>query len=368
MVSLPDQMPAFPPPTALPKRVSLVAQAVESLRAHLRAGHWAQRLPAERELCQHLQISRPTVRAALQELEREGFIELSGRTRRLTLEKRVRAAAGSSSRVIAALSAVPLRDMPPTALFMLDTLRDKLARAGFTMEHRVDPACFSAQPARALEKLFQTLPAAAWVAWGSKAPMQRWFIQRQLPVVVLGSCDAGIPLASFDVDFRAACRHAGDLFWRKGHRRLAIVQRRDAYGGDVASEQGFREALAHHAGAQFTVLSHDGSHSHLCAVLDRALRAAEPPTAYLVLGSAYALTVTMHLLRRRVRIPEDAAIVSRDDETYFQHTSPVISRYSYDPVHFVRNLARAVRQLAETGTLAPQAVRVIPRLIAGETV
>jgi len=359
---------ASPPPAALPQRVSLVAQTVESLRAHLRAGHWAQRLPAERELCQHLQISRPTVRAALQELEREGLIELTGRTRRGAPVKRVRSAGGLPSRVIATLSPVPLRDMPPTALFMLDTLRDKLTRAGFTMEHRVDPACFSAQPARALEKLLQTLPAAAWVAWGSKEPMQRWFIQRQSPLLVLGSCQPGIPLSSFDVDFHAACRHAGDLLWRKGHRRLAFVMRQDAYDGDVASEQGFREALSRHADAHLTVLRHDGSPAHVSSLVDRALRAPQPPTGFLVLHAAQALTVAMHLLRRNLRLPQDAAVVSRDNEIYLQHTSPVLSRYAIDPDHFTRKLARAVRELAETGTLAPRAIRVIPRLIAGETV
>ena len=48
----PSQMPrAHLLPLALPKRVSLVAQTVQSLRTALDAGYWRERMPGERELC-----------------------------------------------------------------------------------------------------------------------------------------------------------------------------------------------------------------------------------------------------------------------------------------------------------------------------
>jgi DNA-binding GntR family transcriptional regulator len=46
------------------------------------AGHWQGHLPGERELCAKLQVSRHTVRAALDELERDGLLEVSDRQRR----------------------------------------------------------------------------------------------------------------------------------------------------------------------------------------------------------------------------------------------------------------------------------------------
>ena len=45
----------------LPKRLSLVAQSVNSLREGIASGHWRQHLPGERELCEALQISRRTL-------------------------------------------------------------------------------------------------------------------------------------------------------------------------------------------------------------------------------------------------------------------------------------------------------------------
>ncbi len=258
--------------------------------------------------------------------------------------------------------------MPHTSLFVIDTLREKLAKTGYLVDLHSDPVCFSSSPARALEKLVQARPGATWVAWGSKEPMQHWFVEHHLPLLVLGSCRAEIPLTSIDIDFRATCRHAADVLWRRGHRRLALVLQQDAYGGDLDSEEGFQEALSQHPEAQLHALRHDGTPAHLCALLDRTLRLPSPPTGYLVIRAVHALTVVTHLMRRNVSLPKDAAVLSRDDESYLQHTSPALSRYALDPNYFTQKVCKTVRELAERGSLIPKAIRFIPKLITGETV
>ena len=117
-----------------------------------------------------------------------------------------------------------------------------------------------------------------------------------------------------------------------------------------------------------TVLHHDGSTSHLCSVLDDALRQPDPPTAILVARARHVLTVMMHLLRRGRRIPQDVAVISRDDDPFFQYTTPAVARYAIDQTHFARRLAMAARQLAETGTLPARAIRLMPQFVPGETV
>jgi DNA-binding LacI/PurR family transcriptional regulator/DNA-binding transcriptional regulator YhcF (GntR family) len=351
---------------SLPQRISLVTQTMESLRAHIRIGQWLHHLPAERELCQFLQVSRPTLRAALEELQREGLIVLSGHKRAIVPEKLVSTL--PMPRVVAVLAAKSLQEMPKTSMLVIDALRDSLAKVDYAVELRVDRSIFSAKPGPALEKMVHEKPAAVWIALGSKETMQRWFLQRQLPLLVIGSCRPDIALTSVDKDYRAVCRHAGDLLWRKGHRRLALVMPKDIYDGDVDSEEGIREALSSHPGASLRVLRHNGSNEHLCSLLDGTLQLPHPPTGYLVLHPMDVLTVLTHLMRRRVRIPEDAAVLCRDDEIYLQQTSPVISRYAIDPAAFARQISRAARELAKTGRLAPKAIRLIPSLISGETI
>jgi len=358
---------AAPSPT-LPKRISLVTQTAQSLRDALRAGHWQEHLPGERELCARLQVSRITLRAALDELQRAGLLEVAPGQRRSIKVKPARSGAGAHSRVIALISPEPLLALAPVSMFLADELRKNLARAGFNLELHVSAACYSAHPARALDDLVARSSAAAWVVFGSREPMQNWFIRYQLPCLVAGSCALGTGLPSMDFDYRATCRHAGGWLRSKGHRHIALILPEGAYGGDMDSEQGFREALAGDGATTLLVLRHDGTAAHLCALLDKALRRAHPPTACIVARAMHVLTVMMHLMQRGLRIPRDMAVLSRDDENFLQHAIPSVARYAASPTQYARRLSLAARKLAETGALRPRAIRIMPELIAGESV
>ena len=208
---------ATPP---LPKRLSLVAQTVESLCEGIRSGYWQEHLPGERELCAHLEVSRRTISAALLELQRQGWLEVTHRLRRRITRPRARDSAGGSKRLIAVLSSWPMQRMSQQTLLVMDTLREKLTKAGCALELHVLPSCFTAHPARALRRLLDTKPASGWLLFGSGEPTQQWFASEGIPCFVLGSCPPGIALPSVDSDHRAACRHAGGMLLRKGHRRI----------------------------------------------------------------------------------------------------------------------------------------------------
>jgi hypothetical protein len=67
-------------------------------------------------------------------------------------------------------------------------------------------------------------------------------------------------------------------------------------------------------------------------------------------------------------VPQDVAIISRDDESYLEHLRPSVARYSIDPALFPRRLSLAARQLAETGTFPPHAIRLIPKYLPGDSI
>jgi DNA-binding GntR family transcriptional regulator len=58
--------------SGIPKRQSLVSQTAAYLRAKFATGIWNPSLPGERRLCETLQVSRNTLRAALQNLANAG--------------------------------------------------------------------------------------------------------------------------------------------------------------------------------------------------------------------------------------------------------------------------------------------------------
>ncbi|MBI5801616.1 MAG: substrate-binding domain-containing protein [Verrucomicrobia bacterium] len=353
---------------ALPKRLSLVTQTMHTLCEGILAGHWQKRLPGERELCERLQVSRRTLRTALEEMQRTGWLDVTHRQSRRIKRKRAAARPAAPKGMVAVLSPSPLQAMSQKALVLVDVLREKLANAGCSMELHVIPRCFSAHPARALRQLVHARSAAVWLLVGSAEPTQKWFFRQRLPCLVLGSSCPGIALPSVDADHRAVCRHAGGLLLRKGHQRIALVLPQRNAAGDVASEEGLRESLGTGRDTQLRVLRHDGTAEHLCSLLDDALRESGPPTAYVVARPTHVLTVMMHLMRWGRRIPQDVAVISRDDDTYLQATSPSIARYAVDPARFARRISLAARQLAETGTLPAISIRLMPAYVPGETV
>lgn len=348
-----------------PKRVSLVAQTVHSLRAALASGYWRETMPGERELCQTLEVSRPTLRAALAELEREGGLKSVARTRRCIVAKET--PLHPASRMVAVISPAPLRRLAPNMVLVIDALRDHLNRSGWTMQLHVRPSCFSRHPGQSLKKLTSQTPAAARLLITSVRPMQEWFLRHSLRCLVAGTCSDGIALPSVDADHHATARHAGALLLRKGHRNIVLVRTDESTGGDDESERGFREILASNPTATLQVLRHRGR-DHLIARLDQTLRAESAPTAYFVLRSPHALTVMMHLLHRERRIPHDVAVICRDGEDYLANTSPLLTRYSTDAERFARQICRLVRTIAETRTLNPRAIHLMPKFIAGQTV
>ncbi|MBL9132883.1 MAG: substrate-binding domain-containing protein [Verrucomicrobiaceae bacterium] len=356
-------------PTApkLPQRLSLVAQTIESLREGLQSGHWQEFLPGERELCESLQVSRRTLRAALDDLQRQGALEVCGRQRRRIkgLPKVTKKRPGP--KVIGVLTSTSFLAMPPPVAYVMDTLRSKLTAAGYEVRIHVQPACYATNPARALEKFFADHPATAWLVLSAQVPMQRWIAAQRLPCFLMGSTAPGLSLPSLDTDFHAACHHAGTLLWRKGHRRIAFVLPKGMYGGDIASEAGLRESLQQLQGTQLRMVRHDTTTQHLCRLLDDVMRGSEAPTAYFVARASHAVTVMMHLMRRGKRVPQDVAVLCRDNDPILDATSPPMCRYGIQPKQLASRIVLAVRQLAESGTTAGS-VRLMPTYMPGETV
>ena len=60
----------------VPKRLSLPSQVAAAIRKGIEENLWAKYLPGERRLSDLLQVSRPTVRAALHLLAKEGWFQI----------------------------------------------------------------------------------------------------------------------------------------------------------------------------------------------------------------------------------------------------------------------------------------------------
>lgn len=359
-------MTAFSPDD-LPRRVSLVAETARALREGIQSGTWEEYLPGERELCSHLQVSRPTLRSALLELQKDGILQAAARRRR-----RIIAAGGNPNEkpqtgVIGAISPRPLSLMPQSAIIVIDELRTAWERAGLRFEIVVDPLCYSRKPDRALERVVAAMKADAWVMFGSREPMQRWFSSKNFSSLVLGSNPGEIPIPSVDIDYRAVCRHAGGILRSYGHRSISLILPDSATGGEADSEIGFLEALENFEDTRAGIIRHDGTPAGLIAKLEKALSSDRHPTALLVGRGVHALTVMTFLQRSRISVPGQISVIARDNEEYLEHVTPGIARYSINPSRITRSVVRTIREMIESEFATVRHTRLMPDFVQGET-
>lgn len=352
--------------SVLPHRQTLAESAAQVLLAQLDSGRWTEFLPGERELCEEFQISRPTLRQALRVLEREGRVEVAQGRRRRIIARRGRRIPVARQKVIGLLSPLTLKALPPFVLFWIDEVRSNLTKVGYRLEfHASGRAGTASHPDHALEQVVYTAPASLWILLLSTPAMQQWFRERNLPCLVAGSCAPEMPLPSVDIDYRAASHHAVGVFRRRGHQRLALVVPASGAGGDAESEAGLCAAAAE--GPPPVILRHDGTRAGIVRSVEEALRMSMPPTGFLVARSAHVLTVLTLLMRGGRRLPDEAAVISRDDDYFLEFVTPQVARYSSDAARFSRQLFQMILQMVRFGPTTGRPVRLIPTFIPGET-
>jgi DNA-binding LacI/PurR family transcriptional regulator len=351
----------------VPKRSSLVAQTVVILKEGVRAGLWKDYLPGEMALCDRLQVSRVTLRAALDQLQREGWCSAGQGRRRAVLVKPEDRLDKTPSKKVVLLSPLPLQNLAASALFWVDALRDDLADTGYHLEFLASPLVYSQHPDRALESLVHKLRPAGWVLYLSTHPLQQWFSQRGLPCVICGSRHPDVALSSVDIDYGATCSHAAGLLLGRGRNQSAFLMPRSQQAGNIESESGFLRAIERQASGKGQIAHHDGSTSGICLTLDRLLRGQWAVNGLLIAKPAHVVTAVSHLLRRGVLLAQELSLISRDDDPMLQHLVPVVSRYHVDPAAFARKVSRLVLDLVRTGAHRPHDSRIMPSFVRGET-
>lgn len=345
------------------QRFSLISQAADLLRQELLKGSWSKWLPGERLLADQIGVSRPTLRAALLQLQKEGLLAIQhGRPTAILMKP---AAPAKRARQVNLLSPVPLREMPPLMVCWIDELRERLAAADQFLELVVRRAAFAARGEQVLSQLCLQEEGGVWILYLAGARMQQWFASQHVPCLVAGSTYPNVTLPSIDLDYRAICRHAAGLLLGKGRRQPALLLPDSEAPGDVESELGFREAFAG-KDARPLILRHDGSRESLCAGVLSAVQARRPTDAFVVARSAHALTVLTLLQNEGLRVPADAAVISRDDDAFLRHAVPEMARYASDPRDWARRITRLTLDLIAGSTAEPQ-IRLMPEFVRGGT-
>jgi DNA-binding LacI/PurR family transcriptional regulator len=353
----------------LPKRHSLSSQTADILREGILMGTWRGRLPGERALCSHYQISRNTLRTALGQLQREKLIRAEHGSGNLIMATTKKAAARLKSYDVGLLSPEPLERLRPTQTLWIDELRALLSERDCRLHVFHGRQYFRANPGPALQRLMAENPHGCWILTLSNAAIQRWFAQNEVSCVIAGSVHAGLDLPFRDLDHRAMCRHAAGILLGQGHRKLALIIGRSHLAGDLESEAGFVEGVqkSQHVGAEVIVGRHDGTVAGIGYVLRRLVELDTPVTAMLVANAYHYLTVVSRLAQIGRRVPEDVSVVSRDDDLFLSYVTPAPTRYTTSAHVLAKSLLRPVLELLENGTPARRDQLLMPDFMKGES-
>ena len=347
-----------------------MSQVEGILAERLQRGEWQEVIPSERRLCEELRVSRKTLRAALEALCRKGFLRSSSTRLRLITTPPQQTAARFRSRKIFLIGSAPIPSAEQSQTMVIEAARTHVREAGFDLDIAISPRFALHHCTGTVAKLVKQTPVACWILWSVQAETQRWFVERGLPALALGSCLPGIALPSIDMDYRASIQHAVDLLLARGHRRIVLFIQKSAVAGYRLTEESFLSAFqrAGQRDADPRITRHDGTIKAICSALDALGAAKFRPTALVVNDAFHVITVFGHLSRLGLQVPADLSVISHGDDPCLDYVVPRLARYSVDPVGLGRKLARLAIQIAEGHSSRLRRIRIMPRFISGESV
>lgn len=362
-------------PLSRPRRVLLAEQVAQSIEQEIDAGRWREWLPSERALQRVLNVSRQTVRAALERLQamRRIAVEPYRGYRILPVKVKRRGAATTSAplRDIGVICSEAVYRMPPRFIHVLDIFRALCAEEHLAVDVLEGQRFSRTDPGRLMPRLVRSSPKACWVLVLADRRMQKWFESSGVPAVVYGNVYSGVSLPGAGINYHACIRHATSLLLAKGHRRIALVAYDARRAGEQDSVRGFREAFEAHRGeaaVPLVIERPDSDADALCRQLDGVLRATRRPTAFVVTHTHHYATVATHLAMRGLRVPEDVSLVCRSEDPFLQFMRP-------QPVFYRANMEVAAKLLfdrvrhAMDGTAKPGDQRlIVPEIVAGGSV
>ncbi len=341
----------------------MASYAAEVLRKLLDAGEWSERLPGERPLAERIGVSRPTLHRALRLLEREGRVAWRRNAPWAIIGKGTPV---SNSRRIIFLSPFKLEELDAFSLHQYALLSRYVGERGYTLEIATLPSVVDGGSHKSLEALHRQLNPSCYLLLRCSTQTQTWFSSHRIPVVVMGSAPHNLPLRSVDVDYRAVGRHAISTLRRLGHlgNKVLYLGPEERLIGNVEAEAGLLEGAE---GRQQPTLGHLPTKTEdIPDALDAQL-SKQAYTALIVMRPAQAITIMGHLARKGIKIPQDLSLLILDENTGLQHMLPRPARYAKNVTRFSTLLRRAVDATLEDSGQTRAESRIVPELIAGDT-
>lgn len=273
---------------------------------------------------------------------------------------------GPLGRTVRVLAPYPLVALGSESHAALVAITERTAAMGYRLEYEHRPMVFRRHMPEELERLDALPDTAAWLLLYSTDLMQRWFAARTRVSVVLGRLHEGVDLPCVYPDGRASARHAAGMFFRRGYRRCVYLMAKFTSLGDRLASEMFVEEMMR-LGGEASVVEYEPSPAAIQKTVERLLAAAPRPDGFYTTCPEDCLSVFCVLLRSRLRVPEEAALIAGWDDHFLRHAVPSIACYRTDGVVLGRKLSQMLSKLLLSDSIGVRNLPVLPRFVGGET-
>jgi DNA-binding LacI/PurR family transcriptional regulator len=346
------------------KSLSVVDQLVAHLRRAITKGELDGNMPGIRRLASDLGLSSNTVTAALERLEREGFIEPQGHGRRslIVIPEGV-------ARPAFRVTLLPYERADIQLDYVVDILR-RLKEEGHDVVVSEKSLVDMGMNVKRIARMVEHTKTDAWVVFSAPEEVLEWFVSHSLPCFALFGRFRRLPLAATGLDkvpaFRAAIRRLVEL----GHRRIVLLQPR--HNRLPIPARLVRESIAEMEThgietGPYNLPDWEQSPVGLRKRLD-SLFAMSPPTAIILDRPNELIAAQHHLAQRGIFAPQDVSLICDDDPT-FEWLEPGVScirwrssSWGHRIISWINNISNGKddrrqtltkAQFVEKGTIGP---------------
>lgn len=293
-------------------------------------------------MARDLDVSRHTVRRALQILEKEGVLggHGHGRSRSITSSGAARANQ-RPLRVNILRHDERLTDNPQTSMVLIEIMHS-LEAAGHQVVHlKKSQIELRHDVARLTRHLAENL-ADAWVVESGSHPLLEWCANQPTPCFALYGRTEGLALARTGPDSVRAYGDATRQLIALGHRRIVLIVRegfrKPPLGG---CELAFMKELKAHGipTGNYNLPDWEETPEGFFRLMESLFKST-PPTAIVIDEANWFIAALGFLAHRGIRVPEDVSLVSGDFEPMLDSFHPGFAHMRWDNQLIVRRVVR----------------------------
>lgn len=345
-------------------RASLNERIATHLLRAIESGRWKTILPGERELSVEYQVSRSTLRAALQLLKSEGVICSRHGSGNYIVQSQVKNPKTGGRKQVGLLIAKASDFLTSGHERLIWEMRERLDEMDCTLKLFSGARFLRPNPHFELERLVSSNPISCWILLASTKFIQQWFHERRLACMILGSPYGGIDLPTIDVNYEAVGRHAAGRLLSFGHRRIVMISGSRSNAGIRACENGFREVIqqkhSHYGEVTMEFLRHTHPVEQLEPKLDGLLTKRERPTALFVTSPGLYLYTFSYLAGLGLRVPSEVSLLCRDEDSVFDFIKPKPCCYRVESVQLVKCIIPMLNKIIHNRPLGEKTIQLIP--------